>query len=1268
MRKNTKLSVFRLSFITKILLIYTTSISISHAGPNGDLDIYSSALDDSPLIMIAVDTSGSMLGDVNGCYPFQSKQTLNGVQYSGSTEYADYKQQKFLTQTSYQNAGYKGTYSYNDSTRGCNFVGKSRLEIIISALTNVIKGSTSVQNVRIGLVTFDPNSSSTTDTLNDYRNNSGRVLIAAEKLGPLGSLQRKKLLNYLDNANLKTKLTALTPSAFTYGEAAAYLLGGNTSSSTYNGINKAGTTITIDGTAYNTRDDIFNSKTSSYKAPSVSQCNGNGIYFVTDGYPNNGPATDVTTLMNLALSPKGQSLPTTSQDPLPLAGNDNSGWSKIGDFAKVLNSLSPRPIRTAVVAVGADFDTLAQAGNNTLVTVTDPITKVTKTRRVYNCEAANINQNARNACLWGTQADFASKANYTRVVGNTTVAQGGFGEGGFTVATGSDSTVAQKNVEDSLNNFITDVTTTISTQGTGTIVIPQVSLSTNKLVSYALVPQLSPQSGTNKLVWPGNVKKYTISRGIPIGGNSQSLFNLIGSNDTASNVASKDTAQLTQINKGTYDLWSSTKAPDNNEISVGGVVDKLPVGGLGAATARNVYVALNVASNDLTKITGDLTALRALTFPQAPSWFQATTTDNNARNAAWANRLRGQLLNLLGYNYPFDSLTSSTTQAQVDGYKDSEYQFLGGVLHSDPVLVTYKAAVNSSNELVSIDQESSILFGSMDGGLHIVNADTGIEQSVFYPYEIIANKWYLQTDGFRQDAERPTAAANAVTVPSFGMDGPWTVNANYSLGQDASAQPSYTTSMARAYGGMRLGGRYYYGLNIDNPSQPLLLFKIGPEINGFKRMGFTFGKPLIAYINYQGQPTKVMIVGGGYDRYYDRTDSEIISSTNSSLPTLGNAIYIVNAETGVLLYRLTSTTSNGADTISDEKSVINDNLIYPVVGQVRGIDRDNDGLIDHLYFADLGGQIFRVDIDNTLNSGKTITRVIRLADLRPCMPTTTTGACTTDTSKPGPRFYEAPAITIQERNGQRFAAVSIASGDRSNPTYIESSDEPYNRVFTIMDLDITRSDLFRPDISNYYTQDITLNQLVQRTYQLPSSGSVEADRESMVNMSSTAKRGWYFNLERFDVTDASGNLASIRGLKAFNPVAAIANDLYVSVYNPAFTNGTNTNNCSASVKGGSEIIQLCLPYGDCSDKPLDTSNNRANIRRFFAGGGIQAVNFGSNSSGTSRRIIYDRSNDYVTDRERKNPTQSGLSTQTSYDPSPVFTPTRWFDLLNGKIN
>ena len=72
-----------------------------------------------------------------------------------------------------------------------------------------------------------------------------------------------------------------------------------------------------------------------------------------------------------------------------------------------------------------------------------------------------------------------------------------------------------------------------------------------------------------------------------------------------------------------------------------------------------------------------------------------------------------------------------------------------------------------------------------------------------------------------------------------------------------------------------------------------------------------------------------------------------------------------DANNGDLLWwtSANATAAGGAEAYTNA-SATSINMKYSVVSQINAIDRDNDGLVDNLYFGDLGGQGFRVDLNN----------------------------------------------------------------------------------------------------------------------------------------------------------------------------------------------------------------------------------------------------------------------------------------------------------------
>ena len=125
-----------------------------------------------------------------------------------------------------------------------------------------------------------------------------------------------------------------------------------------------------------------------------------------------------------------------------------------------------------------------------------------------------------------------------------------------------------------------------------------------------------------------------------------------------------------------------------------------------------------------------------------------------------------------------------------------------------------------------------------------------------------------------------------------------------------------------------------------------------------------------------------LIFGGGYDAaVYERNNATFTEPTTA---TQGNAIYIVDASNGTLLWMASSDTTGVADSY---KKITSSEMLYSVVGQPVVRDYDADGLADMIYFADLGGQMFRVDLNNAAQTSTATdvnvgVRVKRIADLR----------------------------------------------------------------------------------------------------------------------------------------------------------------------------------------------------------------------------------------------------------------------------------------------
>ncbi|UZA30174.1 hypothetical protein LP097_00420 [Moraxella bovis] len=244
-------------------------------------------------------------------------------------------------------------------------------------------------------------------------------------------------------------------------------------------------------------------KGNTYASPIGSgQCDGQGIYFLTDGEPNNASGNGVadnatTSIMNAALGANRLSLNrqlcSINGNPVDIisagsryASTGRTGypqWECIGEFAKVLTSKDNKvgkPILTATVGFGKVFEDAGRYKTNK--EVVDLFTGEKSTRNIYDCSRIK-NRDAKNLCYLGERGH-------------------GYGQGGFYYAESS------KDVARSIVEFVTSVTGSISAAPSGTVAVPTDPLSIASLQPYAYLPMLQANIADAPATWPGNLKKY----------------------------------------------------------------------------------------------------------------------------------------------------------------------------------------------------------------------------------------------------------------------------------------------------------------------------------------------------------------------------------------------------------------------------------------------------------------------------------------------------------------------------------------------------------------------------------------------------------------------------------------------------------------------------------------------------------------------------------------------------------------------------------------
>lgn len=1143
--------------------------------PIGDLEVYKAAKPGTASIFMMLDTSGSM-GGTSGCSTNTSNKTAVIKVYPRKVDanaldglLRDEDGNTVLDKTATPAINQEITYSTCKDSSG-KIIARTllaRLQVaLIELLSDEVLESSSVKdtgslpdNYAVGMGNYSY----------DGDGKAGVVLVPTAELT---AGQRVKLIEEI----IDLEADGNTPTAHAFAEAGAYMMGTTTrggGQNSYSGFN--------DSVSTSKNDDKYISPLSD------KECSGNGIYLLTDGQPNGSSTSRATNLMNTSLSGSNPALSINSCTNLQ-GDTSSRSWGCMASYAALLRNNASNskglPIKTATVGFGNAF-----AG----LTGTRSITVNGEVKTVVDCDSGNANDDTRNLCKLGERKSDGEVKTY--------------GDGGFYYTENSEQIAA------SIVDFSASLVQIINTAPSGTITIPEDPYRAANQLPYAYLPMLDPDIVSTASIWKGNLKKYNLDQG--------TLFGKRGTNKLYKDVAG-NLDENTQDEWQTADFILESKVANNN-IAAGGVYAQLQAPSSGLGSVRTLYV------EDYTTATDETPVLRKIGVDSSgkPFGFDALKD-----TVAYSQLNQRRLLSFLGFGsvltndgQPTTSLTIATKDLSLT-QPTTEIKLLGGVVHSKPEAVSYGSELDDKGNIID-PREDYLLFGSMDGALHLVDAKEGKENFAIIPREMLIKQPEALVEGSKKEISK-------IGQPYFGVDAPWLVKTDYAydlVGKKVTVDTASGKGMF-AYGGLRMGGEAFYGMDITKKTEPKILFTITPQgtssttsgvssTAGFASLGQIWSKPVAAKIRLtkgsdtkkNAAPTDVLIFGGGYDMQYEIDG--YVPTTNA--PAKGNAIYMINAKTGKLIW---STSSEGTSGVNVKTGT----MIHSISGGITVLDRDNDGLMDHLYAADLGGQVFRADFENAriaqfgfaaVNSFSN-KGVIRILDVAP-----------TD-KKLAYRFYESPVVSFYRREegpdtGKLFAMVNVISGNRSAPlSTLRNNNSHANRVYGIIDNDVTNKRLY--DGFTKTIVDLKESNLVDLGAEIPkiAAATTDAAREtskndaiaSMIGVDSASlatKHGWYYPLTRFD------GYNNVRYNKGVGPSTVINNLLYTTVYNPDKVYG-NTASCSAKITGGSERQIYCLPYGVCMDNASVTGTGGFTP----AGQGIQELAIGAyNAANTDIKVL-----------------------------------------------
>jgi len=228
---------------------------------------------------------------------------------------------------------------------------------------------------------------------------------------------------------------------------------------------------------------------------------------------------------------------------------------------------------------------------------------------------------------------------------------------------------------------------------------------------------------------------------------------------------------------------------------------------------------------------------------------------------------------------------------------------LGDIYHSTPVVIAEPAFLFKDNDYLSFynankNRDMMIYVGTNDGMLHGFKNTDGRETFAIIPKNLLGK------------------LKNLRSTHDFYVDA------------SPKAYDVYFTSESKwktvLISGQRGGGAYYFAVDVTKPNDPKILWEL---THG--NMGDTWAKPDIGRVKDGGNTIFAAFIAGGY------------STTDNK----GNSFYIVDIETGTIL-----------------KSFTVGDATNNIPSGVTAFDSDEDGYIDYIYFGDIKGTLWKVDV------------------------------------------------------------------------------------------------------------------------------------------------------------------------------------------------------------------------------------------------------------------------------------------------------------------
>jgi type IV pilus assembly protein PilY1 len=644
-------------------------------------------------------------------------------------------------------------------------------------------------------------------------------------------------------------------------------------------------------------------------------------------------------------------------------------------------------------------------------------------------------------------------------------------------------------------------------------------------------------------LWDGNIKKFKIANGNIVDKNGNPAVDEItrGIKETATSV------------------WSDE--PDGMVVTKGGA------GGV---------LSNMISSRKIFTYTGSENVNDVNNKPNRN--IELDTADNLIQ---WSNQklTKQLLLGLSGTvtdNQVNSEMSDDERDALINWIRGNDRWAFGDPLHSSPVEITFGTEKNPIKKL---------FVGTNDGLIRMIDANTGKEDWAFLPPDLLP---------IQQKLKKNEATGERI----YGIDGTAT-----SIIRD---RKDGSIGRVIVYFSMRSGGRNIYALDVTTPNKPKLMWVIKGGVGvdkdgkprdskslcpdgssdcspGYERLGLTWSlpKPIelpkgFANCAKPALGCSALVFGGGYNNGAEYNDSSTYLKSGCT-SNIGNAIYIADAATGKRIW-WASNAGSGAD-------VIVNGMNCEIPSNIGIYDDNADDSPDSFYVGDLGGNVWRLDLNNGTGTGAVKKSLgAKLAAL-------------SDGTVQGKRqfFYPPEVIRVQDTiysSEEDYRLVTITSGTRSNPL----NQTIRNQFYALRDravnglLDNNNDGAADMDtrgatpVSKFYTLSLVdLQDITDDVLQTELNAKTKAQQEGTTYSGNyeakvkeiQGKKGWYLSLQ--DVTTKAW-----KGEKGSSSPIILDGKVFFTTYTP--------------------VAEISIPQGDSCTTTFSDGTSRLYALDIFMGG------------------------------------------------------------------